>query len=433
MQDRWGDWVRTVAALVAFAAAGLLTAGLIGAAAHTKALEADLAEIRDVRYGLLDADNWVAQITGILDRRIEAFELTEENRPVIKRNVERVLDRLIVEIEALQRRQNRAGDSWVERVQGALRQGVQDLVIDFEDLRAKVPIYAERVLEELSSPEAKADLRAQLRAAVADLAADTFAQTDRRALETALARHGCDEPNACAAALAAEIAAAKRGLAERAVAVIALVSLLFALILVRSGGLGRLPMLLLTLATLVLLAGGVLTPMISIEAGIEELRLQLLGEPVIFRDQVIYFQSKSVIDVVRVLAETGKADMLLVAGLIALFSVAFPAAKVTASFAYFHDWRGLRGSGLVRFFALKSGKWSMADVMVVAMFMAFVGFRGLVASQLGSLGAAGPSVEVLTTNGTGLEVGFYLFLAFCLASLVLSSALDARLHEGHLT
>jgi hypothetical protein len=192
-------------------------------------------------------------------------------------------------------------------------------------------------------------------------------------------------------------------------------------------------MLLLTLATLVLLVGGVLTPMISIEAGIEELRLQLLGEPVVFRDQVIYFQSKSVIDVVRVLAETGKADMLLVAGLIALFSVAFPAAKVAASFVYFHDWRGLRDSGLVRFFALKSGKWSMADVMVVAMFMAFVGFRGLVASQLGSLGGAGPTVDVLTTNGTGLEVGFYLFLAFCLASLALSAALDVRLHERHLT
>jgi len=433
MPHRWLEWARRLLALLALVAAGLLTAALIGEAARIKTLETDLAEIRDIRYGLLDADNWVSQIAAILDRRIEAFELTDENRPVIKRNVERVLDRLIVEIEALQRRQNRAGGSWLERVQGALRQGVQDLVIDFDELRAKVPFYAERVLEELSTPEAKADLRAQLRAAVAELAADTFTQTDRRPLEAVLERHRCQEAGPCASDLAAQIAAAREVLIERAAAVTALVLLLFALLLVRQGALGRLPMLILTLATLVLLAGGVLTPMISIEAGIAELRLQLLGEPVVFRDQVIYFQSKSVIDVVRVLAETGKADMLLVAGLIALFSVAFPAAKVAASFVYFHDWRGLRGSALVRFFALKSGKWSMADVMVVAMFMAFVGFRGLVASQLGSLGGAGASVDVLTTNGTGLEVGFYLFLAFCLASLVLSAVLDARLHEPHLT
>ena len=221
-------------------------------------------------------------------------------------------------------------------------------------------------------------------------------------------------------------------LEQRTAAAVALVTLLFALLLLRPG-LGPLPMLLMTGATLVLLAGGVLTPMISIEAEITELRLQLLGEPVLFEDQIVYFQSKSVVDVVRTLAQTGEADMLLVAGLVALFSVLFPLAKVIAGFFYWHDWRGLRGSPTVRFFALKSGKWSMADVLVVAMFMAYVGFRGLVASQLGNLTGSGPAVDVLTTNGTTLEIGFYLFLAFVLASLVLSTLLDARLGERHVT
>jgi type III secretory pathway component EscR len=35
-------------------------------------------------------------------------------------------------------------------------------------------------------------------------------------------------------------------------------------------------------------------------------------------------------------------------------------------------------------------------------------------------------VDVITTNGTALQLGFYLFLAFVLASLVLSSLLEAR-------
>jgi hypothetical protein len=432
MPTRWTSALTTLAAVTAFAGAAVLTLLLILDSARLKALELDLAEVRDVRYGLLDADQWVSQLTAILDRRIEAFELTEENRPVIKRNVERVLDRLLLEIEAIQRRQNRAGGSWLDRVQGALRQGVQDFVIDFDELRARVPFYAERVLEELSTPEAKADLRAQLRAALAELAAETFAETDRAAFDAVLGRHGCEGVADCARVLEPRIAEARERVELHAAAAIALVVLLFALMRLRRG-LGPTPMRLMTAATLVLLAGGVLTPMISIEAEITELRLQILGEPVVFRDQIVYFQMKSVLDVVETLARTGDADMILVAGLVALFSVLFPLAKVIAGFLYWHDWHGLRASPTVRFFALKSGKWSMADVLVVAMFMAFVGFRGLVASQLGNLAGGGPTVDVLTTNGTALEMGFYLFLAFVLASLVLSTLLDARLGERHVT
>jgi uncharacterized paraquat-inducible protein A len=154
---------------------------------------------------------------------------------------------------------------------------------------------------------------------------------------------------------------------------------------------------------------------------------------VLFQDQVLYFQSKSVTDVVRVLAETGEADMILVAFLVALFSVVFPLAKVAASFVYYRDVRGLRASRVVRFFALKSGKWSMADVLVIAMFMAFVGFRGLVSNQLSTLSKTGGAAEVLTTNGTLLQAGFYLFLAFTIASMVVSTLLDQRFGERHVT
>ena len=38
---------------------------------------------------------------------------------------------------------------------------------------------------------------------------------------------------------------------------------------------------------------------------------------------------------------------------------------------------------IVRFLVFKSGKWSMADVMVVAIFMSYIGFTGIISSQLG--------------------------------------------------
>jgi hypothetical protein len=411
----------------------VLTAAVISGAAMVKRYETDLAEINDVRYGLLDANNWVDQVSAILERRIDEFELTDRNRPVIKRNVERVLDRLLVEIDAYQRRHNEGSGNWFDRVRGSLRQGVQDLFLDLDDLRAKVPFYAEKVMEELAKPEAKADIKTQLKLSLADMVGATFAETDRSGFEAVLARYGCADAEVCRALLEGRIPQSRAGVQQKTVAVIALVVFLFLIALYRSPSLSQLQMLVLTLATLVLLAGGLMAPMIGIEAKISSLRLQLLGEPVVFENQVLYFQSKSVLDVVRVLVETGEADMLLVGSLIALFSVVFPLGKVVASYFYFHDVRGARGSALVRFFALKSGKWSMADVMVIAMFMAFVGFRGLVSDQLATLAGEGKAVEVLTTNGTLLEVGFYLFLSFTLASLVVSTVLDGKLGERHVT
>jgi hypothetical protein len=65
--------------------------------------------------------------------------------------------------------------------------------------------------------------------------------------------------------------------------------------------------------------------------------------------------------------------------------------------------------------------------MVVAIFMAYIGFDALVANQLGSLRGASDAVAILTTNGTALEPGFYLFLGFVLAGLLLSAALENRL------
>jgi sRNA-binding regulator protein Hfq len=65
----------------------------------------------------------------------------------------------------------------------------------------------------------------------------------------------------------------------------------------------------------------------------------------------------------------------------------------------------------------------MADVMVVAIFMAYIGFNGIIGSQLDTLTESAKPVDIFTTNGTHLLGGFYLFLAFCISSLALSEIL----------
>ena len=435
--------LRRSLALLLFTAALAVTVHLILDLNRVKTLKTDLGEINNVRYGLLDADQWVGRIAAVLERRIDGFELTETNRPQVKQAVEQVLNTLLLEVERSLRRHNlNGGGSVVDQLKGLVQQGLQDLLIDFDRLRAKVPEYADRVVEELSKPEAKREIKTQLLAFMQNAAAAGFAKTDRSRLTALMATHGCADLAACNQTLEAQVAAARRPILLQVLGVFALVGVLFGLCLApRARAAAGAPppafdqfrLVLLTGATLVLLAGGILTPMIEIDARITGLTIELLGEPVTFTNQVLYFQSKSVFDVASILVRTGTADLILVAVLIVVFSIVFPALKVIATWLYFYDYRGLRRAPSVRFFALRSGKWSMADVLVVAIFMAYIGFSGLVGSELSDLRQASTAVEVLTTNGTSLAPGFYLFLGFVLASLWLSTILEARLEVADST
>lgn len=420
---------RVLVALISaamFCASLVVVVALISDLREGQRLRTDLAELEDVRYGLLNAEVWVDQLSSILAERIDGFELNETNRPQFKRSVELVLDQLLVEVERYLRRRNAGGSNLVERIEGGLRQGLQDMLVDFTELRAQVPRYADIVLDELSRPENKDEIKQQLLRMLQDAAAATFTRLDLSGYRAVLARHGCDDADDCRVRLRERIIDRQAREVELALLVFGLVALLLAVNLPRRA-LPPEAIFMLTGGTLVLLAAGVLTPMIEVEARIDELRFSILGSPVLFNDQVLYFQSKSIIDVVWLLAETGKADMLLVAVLITLFSIVFPGLKVLATFLYYADAADLRRQALVRFFALRSAKWSMADVLVVAIFMAYVGFSGLIASQLSGIADSGSGVRVITTDGTALLSGFYLFLGFVIASLLVSTKLESQL------
>ena len=176
--------------------------------------------------------------------------------------------------------------------------------------------------------------------------------------------------------------------------------------------------------TFVVLFVGLTSPMIEIDARIKEMSFLLIGERISFHDQVIFFQSKSIVDVVRILLETGKYDSAIVGMLILLFSIVFPIGKLLATKCYLLGNEKWRNNKVIQFFAFKSGKWSMADVNVVAIFMAYIGFKGILDSQLASLNMNTDSLASISTNETTLQPGFILFVAFVLFGLILSVILQ---------
>jgi len=131
----------------------------------------------------------------------------------------------------------------------------------------------------------------------------------------------------------------------------------------------------------------------------------------------VYQQTRSIVGSVRRLYEVGSP---VPATLILLFSVIVPLFKAAlVTWAVFltgsaHRQRTLR-------FVETIAKWSMADVFVVALFIAFL------AAQASATPTQGPNASpALIAFSAQFGAGFYWFAAYCLFSLA-SQQITARL------
>jgi uncharacterized paraquat-inducible protein A len=246
-----------------------------------------------------------------------------------------------------------------------------------------------------------------------------------------LSRYGCASGAACEDMLRNRIQEADTQLNKDYLIVLASAALAFILLTARRPVLSRAAVVVLMLFCIVMLVGGVLSPMMEVEVRITRLDATLLGSPIEFREQSLYYRSKTVLEVSRSLIEMHRPAMSLVAVLVVLFSVVFPTLKMLALSAALFRPSLLRNSRIVRLLAFELSKWSMADVMVLAIFMSFIAFNGVIESGMGGIRAA-PAVEQLAipTNSSTMLPGYYLFIGFCLASIYLSRELERGIASG---
>lgn len=140
----------------------------------------------------------------------------------------------------------------------------------------------------------------------------------------------------------------------------------------------------LTVISLVLLWPGLTDPVLSITASVT-----FLG-----KSREIFRQTQSIVQSVRNLHNSGND---FVAGLILLFSITVPAIKAALLVAVFAV-RDLATRRRLHAIVTSVSKWAMADVFVVAIFVAY-----LAANATSNLHATA-------------ERGFYFFAAYCLIS-----------------
>jgi hypothetical protein len=417
------SYLRISISTLLLAIAIVLTVQVIFKAKEHQLVKIDLSEINHIRYGLLNVDEWAEQVAFILTEKINEFEVTPENREQLETSVSNVLNTLIDEVEELME----------ERTSGqfsGLKKWVAGFALDMEQLRDSVPSFAHTVVNELDKPETKTLLQSYLNEKLAEFTASTYNRDHTELLDKLLLKYECDGKEACKELLNEKLEQELEAINIRVLILLGVVLMSFLVNLITKEKLSQVQSILLILSSLCLLLGGIITPMIELEARIDMLLFQLLGEEVVFTNNILFFQSKSITDMVRILMTDGSIQMIFVGILIFTFSIVFPSLKLLSSYLYSLGNEGIMQNKVIRFFVIKSGKWSMADVMVVAIFMAYIGFNGIVSSQMANLSRSSEPIQILTTNGTHLTGGFYLFLFFCLSSLFLSSALTKKPKEN---
>jgi len=407
--------LRFAAGLLLLAAASYSVWQTVDILSTRRTLRTELAEISHVRYGLLNAGRWVEKILPIVNAQIDALDLTDSNRASLRPTVVAALNRLLDQVQqqlAPKPAPGAAPAGFLAQAQTMMINGM------LAGLKPHVPQYADMVLKELGKPENKQALKEYMRGAVADGAKATFGSADMTWYNAILKQHGCADGPACQTELGKRIGELDSRVAFHYKLVLVAAGLAFLLL-----GTSRAEIAVQLLFCIALLLGGLLTPMLEVEAKISKLSLTFFGQPISFSEQLLYYQSKSVLEVFRTLITMGQPEMTIVGVLVLMFSVIFPALKVITVALCLRDPSLPIKYRLARFFALESSKWSMADVMALAIFMSFVAFNGLIGSAMSGL--KGPGAElVIPTDSSKILPGFYLFVGFCLASLWLAKKLE---------
>lgn len=148
---------------------------------------------------------------------------------------------------------------------------------------------------------------------------------------------------------------------------------------------------------------GIQSPFLELEFYNQDLTfdvdLELTEVSQTFKGRVYYFyQNKSILQLISLLYEGGN---FLVAFCLLLFSIIFPIFKIVSSLIVFISPQSKYAKGAVSIIN-KIGKWSMADVFVAAVFLAYFSFANM---------------NVGVDTGSTTLLGTYFFLTFVILSI----------------
>jgi hypothetical protein len=425
MKDQRTSWPNIL--LIAGLAVLLIAEGFFGFRLHTlsdqqEQVKVDYANVNDITLGLFSAVQWREEVAGIVNHQVRHFNLKPAQKAQLQKEVEQILLALINKAEAMINKKPKG-------LGGKLKKLAVKTFVKTDKIRAQVPAFAKSIMGKVDNPHNKVQLSQLAMQKFREVAHSGYFDSTATARDSILKqlypRYHVADPEILNKTLNAKLAELRTLMFGYCFAMLACIGLVLALwwLLRKRTALHATMFIMSLLFAFILLAVGLTASMIEVDARIKTLNFTLLGEPVVFRNQVLFFQSKSILDVVEVLIKQPAADSILVGILILVFSILFPVTKLTATGIHLLSRRKIAENRFIKYFAFQSGKWSMADVIVIAILMTYIGLNGLLDSTLHGLQINTAPLTLITTNNTALQPGYIIFISFVLYGLVLSTIL----------
>jgi len=387
-----------------------------------KEIKEDYSEINNIMHGLFSADQWKDEVAGIIKHQVRHFTMTRKQKRQLQVEVEEIILALINKAEALVNKPTKT-------VGGKLKKFAIKTFVNTDKIKAQVPDFARTVIAKVDDPANKKKMSSMAMGKFQQIQKTGYIDSTS-AVNTSLNHtmykkyhvSSRDEFNQKVISSLAKIKTVTYNYCFGMLGCIAVVLSMW-WIFRKRGDLHATLFVMSLLFAFILLAVGLTASMIEVDARIRSLDFVLLGEHVVFKNQVLFFQSKSILDVVKILISQAGIDSILVGVLILIFSILFPIMKLSSTGIHLLGKKSIAENKFIKYFAFQSGKWSMADVIVIAIMMTYIGLNGLLENQLSSLNIKSDFLTIITTNNTALQPGFIIFISFVLYGLILSTIL----------
>ena len=380
-----------------------------------------LAEINKINYGLFNMELWKDKALDIFTNQIDEFKINPAVYTDIEKELNKYLRSLYVEYISSGKLANTLIDEGSKQgklpplMANLLKKNVGEIVKGL-GLEREIPAYSKILAKEIRKNEPM--LKGYLQEALKNMIFDPVQQEleDRRA--PIYKHYGQSDLLTTNEFLKNEVIRLDTEIEQSIKIVYGIVLGLVILSLLLYTIIGGASVIsLITVASIILLFLGVTMPMIDIDARLNDFTMNVLGNEISFDEQYMYYQSKSILDVTQTLIEGGTIDLKIVGIMILLFSVVIPLIKLILSTLFLYI-KGIRNSKFAAGIIYHLGKWSMADVFVVAIFMAYIGFYGIITAQLGQIGRNQTGYAVETLNYSKLSPGALFFTTYCILSII---------------
>jgi len=381
-------------------------------------IKEDYSMVNNITFGLFSVDQWRDKLVEVVNRQVTDFNMTGKQKKELQAEVEHQLHGLVTKaVSEINKPQ--------KTLSGKLTKFAFKQFVDPKKIHAQVPSFAKTIITKINSPASKKRLKNIATSKLEQLENQTYDSTNvasASVIKYIAKKYLVSDPVKFNSRINYKLAVINKATYNSSFAMLGcvLAALALWLIMKKQVKLHNPLFIMSLLFAFILLVVGTTTPIIEVDARIHSLNFLILGEKITFENQVLFFQSKSIVDIISVLISQPKPDSVVIGVLILIFVILLPILRLTAKGIHVLGKDRFADNKIVKYLTFESGKWDMADVMVVGILMTYIGLNGILKSQLSNLEIHNNVLTTMTENNTSLQPGYFVFAGYVIYSIILS-------------